>query len=402
MAILSNKRLVLGVTGGIAAYKSADLVRKLKQQGAEVRVVMTAAAKEFITPLTMQAVSGHPIHDDLLDPDAEAAMGHIELARWADAIIIAPASADFLAQIAHGHARDLLATLCLATAAPIAVAPAMNQQMWHDISTQENLALIAKHQIHIFGPASGEQACSDVGLGRMLEPQELVKEIQGLFQQDILTGVNVVVTAGPTQEAIDPARYLTNHSSGKMGYAIAQAAQEAGANVTLISGPTHLTAPERVNLIKVISALDMHKVVLAEIKTARIFIACAAVADYRVAQPKQKKLKKQEDNLQLALLKNPDILADVAQLKQAPLTVGFAAETDNVIKHAKEKLQQKQIDMIIANQVGLQQGGFNDDENTVTLLSKNKQQTFALMHKQALAKLLIKEIAKHYHEKYSA
>jgi phosphopantothenoylcysteine decarboxylase/phosphopantothenate--cysteine ligase len=320
MGTLINKRILLGVTGGIAAYKSADTVRRLREAGAEVRVVMTAGAAEFITALTLQAVSGHPVYQHLLDTDAEAGMGHIELARWADAVLVAPASANFMARLAQGRADDLLSAVCLATESPVAVAPAMNQQMWNNSATQANLATLKKNGIRIFGPAEGSQACGEVGPGRMLEPAELVTLMADLFTAGELDGLRVVVTAGPTWEAIDPVRGLTNRSSGKMGYAVAQAAMEAGANVTLISGPTALPDPERVHTVRVESAQEMHDAVHAQIADADIFIGVAAVADYRPARTVGEKIKKTEAKMTFELERTPDILASVAALKPAPFT----------------------------------------------------------------------------------
>ncbi|HBO6783871.1 TPA: bifunctional phosphopantothenoylcysteine decarboxylase/phosphopantothenate--cysteine ligase CoaBC, partial [Pseudomonas aeruginosa] len=329
MQRLYRKRIVLGVGGGIAAYKSAELVRRLRDQGAEVRVVMTQGGREFITPLTLQALSGHPVHTDLLDPAAEAAMGHIELARWADLVLIAPATADLMARLVQGVANDLLTTLVLATDAQIALAPAMNQAMWRDTATQANAELLRQRGFHLFGPAAGSQACGDVGLGRMLEAEELAQRTADCFQRQALTGVHVLITAGPTQENIDPVRYITNHSSGKMGFALAEAAVEAGARVTLVTGPVHLPTPDRVQRVDVVSARDM----LAACEAAMpcdLLIASAAVADYRpevVAAHKLKKDPTSGEGLLLQLVRNPDILATLAQREDRPFSVGFAAET---------------------------------------------------------------------------
>ncbi len=347
MRSLQNKRILLGITGGIAAYKSAELCRLLIKAGAEVRVVMTRGAQHFITPMTMQALSGQRVHTELLDAEAEAAMGHIELARWADLILVAPASANFIARLAQGEAGDLLTTLCLARRAPLALAPAMNQAMWGDAATQHNLALLRERKVLLFGPDSGEQACGDIGPGRMLEPQAIAELAAAQFVTGALAGVRVTITAGPTREAIDPVRYLSNHSSGKMGYALAQAAVDAGAAVTLISGPVALPVPERVKLVKVESAQQMLDAALAE--PGEIFIGVAAVADYRPAQVATSKIKKQADTLTLQLVRNPDILATVAQLKPKPFCVGFAAETGQLADYAKGKLREKQLDMIFAN-----------------------------------------------------
>ena len=401
MGTLINKRILLGVTRGIAAYKSADLVRRLREAGAEVRVVMTAAATEFITPLTMQAVSGHPVFQNLLDTDAEAGMGHIELARWADAILVSPASANFLARLAQGRADDLLSTVCLATEAPVAVAPAMNQQMWSNAATQANLAALGKNRIRIFGPAEGSQACGEVGLGRMLEPGELVTLTSDLFATGELDGITVIVTAGPTWEAIDPVRGLTNRSSGKMGYAVAEAAAEAGAKVILISGPTTLPDPERIRTLRVTSAQEMSDAVLALAPTANMFIGVAAVADYRPMTISDKKIKKTNERMTLELVRNPDILAAVAALKPAPFTVGFAAETDNVEQHARQKLESKNLDLIAANRVGPDLG-FESDENSLMLVERENVTNLPAQPKHKLARVLIHYIAARYHARSGA
>lgn len=395
MSSLANKRILLGVTGGIAAYKSADLVRRLQDAGAEVRVVMTAAAQEFITPLTMQALSGNPVHTTLLDPEAEAGMGHIQLARWADLVLVAPASADFMARLVQGQGDDLLTTVCLATAAPIALAPAMNQGMWRNASTQANVVTLIERKIHLFGPAAGEQACGDVGPGRMLEPLALVDAAAGLFATGVLAGKKVVITAGPTREAIDPVRYISNHSSGKMGYALAQAAAEAGAKTVLISGPTQLAAPERVEFIAVTTAQDMLEASLAQAKGCDLFIAAAAVADYRAAQVAEQKIKKSgDDTMTLELVKNPDIVATVAALQNKPFTVGFAAESENLIAHAQQKLARKNLDIVIANNISVAGIGFNADDNAVTLIDKTQQQEISQRSKQQLARELMSVFAK--------
>ena len=397
MQRLSNKQIVLGVTGGIAAYKSAELIRQLTQYGATVRVVMTKAATAFITPLTLQALSGNPVHQDLLDPEAEAAMGHIELAKWADLILIAPTTADFIARLAAGKGDDLLTTICLATDAPIAIAPAMNQAMWRDQATVQNVELLEQRQVKIFGPASGEQACGDIGPGRMLEPAQLSQHCACCFEQDLLTGSTVVITAGPTREAIDPVRYISNHSSGKMGYALAEAASEAGAKVILVSGPTSLTPPPRVEVIQVVSALEMHTAVMQHIAAANIVIATAAVADYRPEAIVDQKIKKNQDTMTLSLVKNPDIIADVAAQTKPPFTVGFAAETQNVVDYAKQKLVRKKLNLIIANDVSDKTIGFNSDLNEVTVVTLDNTQPLPQTSKTKLARELIDIIAKHYH-----
>ncbi len=396
MQRLYRKRILLGVGGGIAAYKSAELVRRLRDQGAEVRVVMTQGGREFITPLTLQALSGHPVHLDLLDPAAEAAMGHIELARWADLVLIAPATADLMARLAQGVADDLLTTLVLATDAPVALAPAMNQAMWRDPATQANLEILTRRGLRLFGPAAGSQACGDVGLGRMLEAEELAQRAADCFEHRALTGRHVLITAGPTQENIDPVRYITNHSSGKMGFALAEAAVEAGAKVTLITGPVHLPTPDRVNRIDVVSARDM----LAACEAAMpcdLLIAAAAVADYRpevVAQHKMKKDPTSGEGLLLQLVRNPDILATLASRPDRPFSVGFAAETENLLEYASRKLKDKNLDLIVANDVANPSIGFNSEENAITVIDRDlAQSSFAQTSKGKIARQLITFIA---------
>ncbi len=395
MKILQDKKIVLAITGGIAAYKTPELVRRLKERGADVRVVLTASAKAFVSSLSLQAVSGYAVADSLLDPQAELAMGHIELAKWADLILIAPATANIIAKLAHGLADDLLSTLCLATNAPIAIAPAMNQQMWHAPATQENIATLINRQIAILGPDAGEQACGDVGLGRMLDVDELVTLSTQFFTPKILTGQHWVITAGPTREAIDPVRYISNHSSGKMGYALAQAALNAGAKVSLISGPVALTAPQGAHLINVSSALEMHQQSLMLAEQADVFIACAAVADYRVAEVAKQKIKKHDDNdnMQLNLVKNPDIVADVAALTAKPFTVGFAAETQKVAQYAQEKLIRKNLDLIAANDVAQSNQGFNSDNNALQVFTRDQQFEIPLASKSKVAAQLVTIIA---------
>ncbi|HCU64596.1 MAG TPA: bifunctional phosphopantothenoylcysteine decarboxylase/phosphopantothenate--cysteine ligase CoaBC [Rheinheimera sp.] len=398
---LQGKNILLGISGGIAAYKSADLVRRLKERGAEVRVILTPAASEFITPLTLQALSGNPVGQSLLDPAAEAAMGHIELARWADFILVAPASADVIARITHGMANDLLTTCILAANAPLAIAPAMNQQMYKNIATQSNLATLNLRNVHIYGPAAGEQACGDVGMGRMLEAVQLAELVVAFFQQSPkpLAGLKIAITAGPTREAIDPVRYISNHSSGKMGFALADAAAKLGAEVTLISGPVQLATPAGVNRIDVVSARDMYQAALAAAPQQQIFIGCAAVADYRMAEVSDQKLKKTagKDELTLQLVKNPDIIAEVAALKQQrPFTVGFAAETENVLAYAMQKLQSKKLDLICANDVSVAGQGFNSEQNALTVFGKDLQHSLALQDKSTLATALIQLIVEQY------
>jgi len=408
--ILAGKHILVGVTGGIAAYKTPDLVRRLREQGALVRVVMTAGAKAFITPLTLQAVSGNPVSDDLLDPEAEAAMGHIELAKWADLVLIAPASANTMARLAHGFADDLLSTLCLATAAPIAIAPAMNQQMWAATSVQRNLLQLQQDGVQVLGPGSGEQACGDVGAGRMLEPTELVIGAAAVLAQQpvanthpVYQGKQVVITAGPTREAIDPVRYLSNDSSGKMGFALAAQAAALGAEVTLIAGPCSLPTPAGVTRIDVVSTEQMHAQVMQHtqrLSQQDLFIACAAVADYRPAKAAVEKIKKQKtDAMQLELVRNPDILAAVADLPKAPITIGFAAETQDLETYAVDKLKRKKLTMIAANDVSDKRIGFDSDDNALTLYwqqdGKVQQQSFPVTNKSALAEALLLAIAEH-------
>ena len=393
MGSLSNKRVLLGVTGGIAAYKSAELIRCLQGEGAEVRVVMTPAATEFITPLTLQALSGNPVSLELLDTAAEAAMGHIELARWADLILVAPASADFIARLCHGEGNDLLSTVCLASHSPIAVAPAMNKHMWENTATQKNLQQLREQAVHIFGPAAGYQACGDIGEGRMEDPASLCTMASNLFISGLLSGKKVVITAGPTREALDPVRYISNHSSGKMGYALARAAAQAGASTVLISGPVQLEPPERMKTIAVESAADMLAVALDEVADADIFIAAAAVADYRPASVAEQKIKKSDDDMHIPLVKNPDIVATVAALPRRPLTVGFAAETENLEFYATNKLHKKNLDLVIANDVSDTTIGFNSEDNRVLLVHPDSSQALPMMNKGLLANKLIEHIA---------
>lgn len=397
--MLKGKNIVLGISGGIAAYKTPELVRRLKEHGANIRVVMTDGAKAFITPLTLQAVSGNAVADSLLDTQAELAMGHIELAKWADLILIAPATADIIARITHGLANNLLTTICLASDAPLIIAPAMNQQMWHAQATQNNIKILKERKVTLWGPGAGEQACGDVGLGRMLDVPDLVTLACNFYQNEknnTLINQHWVITAGPTREAIDPVRYISNHSSGKMGYSIADAAQASGAKITLISGPVNISAPENCQVINVESAMEMHKQALAFAKEADVFIACAAVADYRVDHIADHKIKKTADNdsLTIQLVKNPDIVADVALLDSKPFTVGFAAETQDVEQYAKAKLARKNLDLICANNVSIKGQGFNSDNNALTLFTATKEISLPLTSKNALAQSLVQEIAK--------
>jgi len=393
MSSLANKRILLGVSGGIAAYKSADLVRRLQDAGASVRVAMTKAAVEFITPLTMQALSGHPVHLDLLDPEAEAGMGHIELARWADVILIAPATADLIAQLANGEAGSLLTAICLATAAPIVIAPAMNQGMWRKESTQHNIRILQARHVHILGPDEGSQACGDIGPGRMLDPLAIIAGVEPLFATGSLSGKKVVITAGPTREAVDPVRYISNHSSGKMGYALAMAAAEAGAQTVLVSGPTNLAPPDRVRMRQVTSAAQMLEACLEEVVNCDIFIAAAAVADYRPKTVASQKIKKDSDIMYIEMEKNPDIVATIAALEKRPFTVGFAAETNDVLEHARGKLLRKNLDAIIANDVSRQDIGFNSDDNQVFFITRQSEEELPLLGKNQLARILIQKLA---------
>lgn len=391
MLSLTNKQVILGITGGIAAYKAAELCRVLIRAGAEVRVVMTPSAAEFITPLTFQALSGNRVHTDLLDEEAEAAMGHIELARWADLILVAPASANFIARLSQGRADDLLSTLCLATTAKIALAPAMNQAMWNNTQTQNNLKQLHDQGLHILGPASGEQACGDVGLGRMLEPNDIAAAAARLFDTGVLAGVNVTITAGPTREAIDPVRYISNHSSGKMGYALAQAAMEAGARVVLISGPVSLEPPPRVKLVNVESARQMLDA--CQVVPGDIFISVAAVADYRPEQTATEKIKKDGKTMTLNLVKNPDILSLISLSPRRPFCVGFAAETENLEAYARKKLEVKKLDLIFANNAVKT---FNSESAMATAYWPGGEQAFPQSSKSVLTREMVALIAQRY------
>jgi phosphopantothenoylcysteine decarboxylase/phosphopantothenate--cysteine ligase len=403
MQILQGKKILLGISGGIAAYKTPELVRRLKDEGADIRVVMTEGAKAFITPLTLQAVSANAVADSLLDTQAELAMGHIELAKWADFILIAPATADIMAKIAAGLANDLLTTLCLATAAPVFIAPAMNQQMWHNPATQNNINTLTEWGYTFFGPGAGEQACGDVGLGRMLDVDELIdltcQKVSALNNNETntpiaqpLAGQKWLITAGPTREAIDPVRYISNHSSGKMGFAIASAAQQLGADVTIISGPVNIATPVHCHKVSVISAIDMHQQAMTLAPEANVFVACAAVADYRIDHIASEKIKKSHDTMQLNLIKNPDIVADIAALSNRPFTVGFAAETQDVEHYARGKLARKNLDMIAANNVASAGQGFNSDDNALTVFTTDDEKVLPLTSKSELAKQLVQYI----------
>ncbi|MGH8504793.1 MAG: bifunctional phosphopantothenoylcysteine decarboxylase/phosphopantothenate--cysteine ligase CoaBC, partial [Stenotrophobium sp.] len=392
---LAGRRILLGVTGGIAAYKAADLTRRFKEAGADVQVVMSTSAREFVAPLTFQALSGRPVRDNLFDPAHEAAMGHIELARWADVIVVAPASAHFIAQLAQGMAGDLLSTLCLATDKPIALAPAMNRLMWSNAATQANVEILRKRGVHLLGPGAGSQACGEIGDGRMWEPVEIRETVIKLLAHGPLQGLHAVVTAGPTREPIDPVRVITNRSSGKQGYAVAQALQALGATVTLVSGPTSLPAPDGVQRVAVETAQDMLGASLAAAETADIFVATAAVADYRPAQAVAQKIKKKDAELSLALERTDDVLKAVREKFPRLFMVGFAAETENLEQHAQGKLRDKQLDLIAANLVGNGRA-FDRDDNALHLFWPGGEQALAPASKTALARELAEVITARY------
>lgn len=390
-----NKKVLVGICGGIAAYKTAHLIRELTRLGAKVRVIMTKSSQEFITPLTMQALSGNDVRTELFDSQAERAMGHIELARWADYLVIAPTTANFIAKMAHGIADDLLSTLYLVTNTPVIICPAMNHSMWEHQATQENIAKLQERGVIVVAPDSGDQACGENGPGRLSDINEIINALRLTNVRNLLCDKKVLITAGPTREAIDPVRYISNNSSGKMGYAMAQACAMAGASVTLISGPTNLQPPKRVNFHQVNTAQQMIDAVIAHLEKNIIFIGTAAVADYTIKNSSNQKIKKAaQEDLTLNLIKNPDILATVAASKMPSLTIGFAAETQNLIKHAKEKLAAKHINMIIANLVG--DGlGFDAEENQVTIITPNDEITLPTNHKTRIAGELVAIIASH-------
>jgi phosphopantothenoylcysteine decarboxylase/phosphopantothenate--cysteine ligase len=388
---LAGKKILLGVTGSIAAYKAVDAVRKLKQLGADVRVIMSAGANIFITPTTLQAVSGNPVFEKLLEFENEADMSHIALARWADLILIAPATAHVIAKLAHGLADDLLTTICLATKSPIMVAPAMNVAMWSNAATQENVSCLKKRNINFLGPDEGVQACGETGEGRMVEVETIVSEVTKFFlPSQRLLNKKVLITAGPTQEAIDPVRFLTNRSSGKMGYAIAKAAALEGADVTLILGPVSLSIAPAIKRVDVSSAKQMHEAVMQHIEKNDVFISAAAVADYYVSNISKSKIKKSEKFMSITLERTPDILSSVTSLKKRPVVVGFAAETDDVIENAKHKLREKNLDMVVANEVG-EKKGFDSDYNEVTIITAHDKtvEKLAYSTKERLAKKLV-------------
>ncbi len=398
MSHLHHKKILLGVTGGIAAYKSAELTRLLVKRGASVRVVMTRAATSFIAPLTFQALSARPVHSDLLSAETEAAMSHIALARWADLILIAPATADFLARISLGLADDLLTTLCLVAECPIAVAPAMNRAMWEHPATQEHMARLGARGVRLLGPAAGEQACGEIGRGRLLEPEELCDQLLRLFTPPCLQGLRVLVSAGPTREPIDPVRFLSNRSSGKMGYAVAEAAQMAGARVTLVSGPTALKAPPVECFVAVETADQMARAVIDRASAHDIYIGAAAIADYRPAAAEAGKIKKHQAQLHLILERTRDVLSAVAACRPRPFVVGFAAETDRLEEHARAKLQAKNADLVAANWVGRDQGGFDRDENALQVYWKGGERQLPMAPKPQIARQLIELIAERYRE----
>ncbi len=393
-----NKHILLGVSGGIAAYKSAELVRLFRKQGAEVRVVMTKSATQFISALTFQALSGHPVHTELLDVETENAMSHISLARWADCLIIAPATANIIAKLSHGLADDLLSTLYLAATCPVYLAPAMNQAMWNKAVTFENIERLKKHGVKIIGPEQGDQACGETGFGRMSEPVDIYNHLTDTIesQTPCLQGIKVLISAGPTREPLDPVRYLTNRSSGKMGYALAKAALKAGAEVTLVSGPVALISPENAHLIKVETAEQMYKAVLSEAVNHAIYIGAAAVADYSPIVINSEKIKKQGEQTTILMQKSKDILAEVSALTPPPFTVGFAAETQDLEAYAREKLTRKKLDMIAANWVGKEQGGFDSEENALHVYWAKGDKTLAMTDKTKIAEQLIRLIAERF------
>ena len=392
MAMLANQKFLVGVTGAIAAYKSIALIRRLRDEGVLVRVVMTESAKAFITPLTFQVVSGYPVASDLFVSASVSGMEHVDLARWCDFVLVTPASADFISSLAHGRADDLLTTLCLATQAPVAIAPSMNQQMWRNKIIQANVNRLREYGIYIFGPAIGAQACGEYGPGRLLELEELINQLKITYTKKVLLGKRILITAGPTQEAIDPVRYLTNHSSGKMGYALAEAAVAMGAEITLISGPTQLMASPKINCVNVTSTIQMFDAVMQRIADCDVFISAAAVSDYRAKDQAYQKVKKSEKNMTLDLVRNPDIISSVGKLSKKPFIVGFALETDNYLINAKTKLRQKNMDMIVLNG----ENALNSDENVVTVIDRLEQIKNFSASKALIAIELMKLLASSY------
>lgn len=391
---MHQNKLIIGVTGGIAAYKSCELVRRAQDAGFEVRVVMTHAAQSFVTPLTFQALSGNPVHTDLLDERAEAGMGHIELARWADTIVVAPATANFIAGLASGEAGDLLSTLCIASRAPLYVAPAMNQAMWSNARTQTNIEKLRQIGINVLSPGVGEQACGDVGPGRMMEPGEILEQLQGVQPPLPLSGKKILITGGPTREAIDPVRFISNHSSGKMAFALAGAACRMGAKVTLVSGPVALETPRGVERVFVEDAAQMLSAVMERVADADLFIGAAAVSDYRPSEPANQKIKKSSETLNIKLTRNPDILSEVAALKGAPYCVGFAAESENLLQNAREKLRKKAVDLIVANDISRADVGFDSDENECWVIGVNMEHKIDQSPKPLVAESILDIVAK--------
>jgi len=398
---LQGQKVLLGVSGSIAAYKSPDIVRRLKDQGADVRVVLTASAEKLVSPTVFQAVSGEPVRGDIWDEQAEAAMGHIELAKWADLILIAPATANVIAQLAAGSADNLLTTICLATEAPVVLAPSMNQAMWNDAATQANCDVLRKRNIKLIGPDEGSQACGDVGPGRMSEPADIVSRLSRGGRSGPLEGLRVMVTAGPTREAIDPVRFVSNRSSGKMGFAVARAAADAGAEVTLVAGPVSLPTPPRVERIDVENTQQMVDAAMADIGGIDIYIGAAAISDYRPQNPASQKIKKSAATFVLEMVKSPDLLATIAALEDGPFAVGFAAETEKLEQHATDKLNRKQLDMIIANLVG-EKLCFDADDNEVVVLWQGGRQPLPRSSKPELARQLVEVIASRYRQKSTA
>ncbi|MCP5409204.1 MAG: bifunctional phosphopantothenoylcysteine decarboxylase/phosphopantothenate--cysteine ligase CoaBC [Chromatiaceae bacterium] len=402
MAALLGRKILVGISGGIAAYKTAYLIRQLRGEGAQVRVVMTQAAEQFITPMTLQALSGQPVRQSLFDPAHEAAMGHIELARWADLILVAPASADYMARMAAGMADDLLATICLATEVPIALAPAMNQGMWRNSATCQNARTLLARGVRLWGPSEGDQACGESGPGRMLEPEQLMQLVRQVFSTGAAAGLKVLLTAGPTREPIDPVRFISNRSSGKMGFALAMAFSAQGADVTLITGPVTLETPAGVRRLDVETALEMEAAVMSEVEGCDIFVGCAAVADYRPAHAVGQKIKKTAQTRDIELVRNPDILAAVAARAKPPFTVGFAAETERPVEYAQEKRKAKGVDMIAANLVAAAEGGFERDENSLIVLWEGGRKDLPMTDKPHLAQLLVTQVLINYEKKHSA
>ncbi|WMY96013.1 MAG: bifunctional phosphopantothenoylcysteine decarboxylase/phosphopantothenate--cysteine ligase CoaBC [Arsenophonus sp.] len=398
---LLNKHIIIGISGSIAAYKTPELIRFLRRYGAKVRVIMTHSAKFFITSLTLQSISDYPVVDDFLNPSMNATINHIELAKWADLIILVPATADLVARLSIGMANDLLTTICLASKAKIAVVPAMNKNMYQAKITQQNIRILKDRNILVWGPDEGNQACGDIGPGRMLDPLIIGKLAKHTLQyKKNISKLHFAITAGPTQEKIDPVRFITNYSSGKMGFAIAQAAAERGAQVTLITGPVHLSTPLGVERINVVSALDMYRQVHNIIHQKEIFIGCAAVSDYRPKKIKKEKIKQQENEVSFTFVKNPDIVASVGKLlKNRPYVVGFAAETENIKEYARNKRIEKKLDLICANDISSSSHGFNSDNNALYLFWKNKEMYLPYSHKLELGHRLLNEILKHYEKK---